>query len=459
MSEVTIASVIGKIPLAYRLRIVGVCFLILLMDGYDTQAIGVAAPTMSSSLAIPIAAFGQTFSASLFGAMLGALTLGSLADRFGRRWTLVGAVATFPLFSLLTPLAPNLLWLLACRFVVGLGLGGAIPNLLALSSEYAPPRIRGLLTGLLFAGFPLGGTVGAIASAYLLPLFGWPVLFYVGGIVPLMLAALVIGALPESLQFLLRRPDGQRAVETALRTIGLPPRSGETTYVDTEERLSRYPLQLLFSDGRAASTILLWIASFMCFALLIVLVLWTPALLRQVGLGGTEAALFVGLNNLGAVAGTMLGGRLVDRFAPCVVLPLMFMAGATAVGWLGYATASVSLLALFSTLSGFFFGAGVTGMLGVAVLVYPSVMRATGLGWVMAVGRMGQVIGPLAVGALVAHGLTVDRIFLGCMVPALCAVCATAFLRVTRGGHKWYLRTIDQAAHDFECQPTPTKLP
>jgi AAHS family 4-hydroxybenzoate transporter-like MFS transporter len=260
-TQITIASIVDRIPLAYRIRVVGVCFLIVLMDGFDTQAIGFAAPAMSSSLSIPIGAFGQIFSASLFGAMLGALILGSAADRLGRRWTLVGAIATFSLFSLLTPLASNLLWLLACRFLVGLGLGGAIPNLLALSSEYAPRRIRGLLTGLLWSGFPLGGVIGAIASAHLLPLFGWPVLFYIGGTVPLILAALVIGALPESLQFLLRRPDGQRAVGAAVRAIGLPAPSVETVYVATEEPLNGIPLQLLFFDGRAASTILLWIAA------------------------------------------------------------------------------------------------------------------------------------------------------------------------------------------------------
>jgi AAHS family 4-hydroxybenzoate transporter-like MFS transporter len=166
----------------------------------------------------------------------------------------------------------------------------------------------------------------------------------------------------------------------------------------------------------------------MNFAVLIVLVLWTPALLQKIGLGGGQAALVVGLNNLGAVAGTMICGRLVDRFAPYVVLPLLFMAGAFAVGSMGYAGASMSLLAPASTLSGFFLGGATSGLLGVAVLIYPSMMRATGIGWVVALGRMGQVAGPLAVGALVASALSVERIYLCCMVPALCAAGATAFL-------------------------------
>jgi AAHS family 4-hydroxybenzoate transporter-like MFS transporter len=428
-NQTTIASVIDRIPPAYLIRIVGVCFLIVLMDGFDTQAIGFAATAISSSLAIPITAFGQVFSAGLFGAMLGALVLGPLADRLGRRWMLVGAVVAFSLFSLLTPSAPDLLWLLLCRFFAGLGLGGAIPNLLALSSEYAPRRIRGLLIGVLFAAFPLGGATGAVTSAHLLPLFGWPALFYLGGTVPLVLAVVVACALPESLQFLLRRPDGQRTVATAVRRIGLDVPANGTVYVDTEERLSGLPLRHLLSGGRAAPTLLLWIASFMCFALLIVLVLWTPALLREVGVGGAQAALVVGLVNLGSVAGTALGGRLVDRFDAYVVLPLLFIAGALAVWPLGYATGSVALLGLFAALSGFFLGAGSSGLLGVAALIYPSMMRATGIGWAMALGRMGQVAGPLAIGALLAGGLTVDRIFLSCTAPALCAAGAAILLR------------------------------
>jgi MFS transporter, AAHS family, 4-hydroxybenzoate transporter len=150
--HVNIASIIDRLPLGrHRIGIVVVCFLIALMDGFDTQAIGFAASAIASSLHIPITALGQVFSAGLLGAMLGAFILGPLADRFGRRWMLAGSVVAFSLFSLLTPHVPDLSWLLLCRFFAGFGLGGAIPNLLALSSEYAPRRMRGLLTGLLFA--------------------------------------------------------------------------------------------------------------------------------------------------------------------------------------------------------------------------------------------------------------------------------------------------------------------
>lgn len=425
-----IASIIDRSPLgAYRISIVVVCFLIALMDGFDTQAIGFAAPAISSALHIPITAFGKVFSASLLGAMLGALILGSLADRFGRRWMLAGSVVAFSLFSLLTPRAPDLSWLMLCRFFAGFGLGGAIPNLLALSSEYAPRRIRGLLTGLLYAGFPLGGAIGALTSAHVLPLLGWPTLFYVGGTIPLLLAAAVARAFPEPLQFLVRQPDGQRKVSEIVRRIVPDAPADGIVYVDTEERPGRLPVRHLFSGGRAAPTLLLWISFFMCFMLLIALVLWTPALLREAGVDASQATLIVGLINLGSVAGTALGGKLVDRFDPSIVLLLLFSVGAIGVSSLGYAIGSVNLLGLFAALSGFSLGAASSALLGVAVLIFPSMMRGTGVGWAMAFGRMGQAIGPLVIGALLAGGVTPNRIFLIWAVPALCATAAAILLR------------------------------
>ena len=427
-----ITSVIDQMPLdAYRGRILVICFLVVLMDGFDTQAIGFVATDVASSLGIPITAFGLVFSAGLLGAMLGAFVLGPLGDRFGRRWMLIGSASTFAAFSLATPHAGDLFSLLHLRFLAGLGLGGAIPNLMALCSEYAPRRIRGLLIGCLWAGFPLGGAISAATGAYLVPRLGWPALFYIGGTVPLLLAVLIAWAVPESLDFLMRRPDGQYKVAAIARRIAPSSQMDDIFYLDIEPQHGRLPFRQLFSDGRFASTLLLWIACFMCFVLLIVLVLWTPALLRQAGVGGPQALMIVALNNLGGVAGTTVGGRLVDRFDPNLVLPLLFIVAAFSVGASGYVADFFPLLKLLVTLSGFCLGAGASGLLSVAVLIYPSVIRATGVGWAMALGRMGQVTGPLVLGALVLRGFTISNIFLCCAIPALCAAAATALLRLS----------------------------
>jgi AAHS family 4-hydroxybenzoate transporter-like MFS transporter len=431
--QVSIASIIERRPLgAFRLRIFLVCFLIVLMDGFDTQAIGFAAKAMSASLDIPIAVFGKVFSAGLLGAMLGAFILGPMADRFGRRWTLFVAILVFSVFTLLTAHTSNLNELLLCRLLAGLGLGGAIPNLLALSSEYTPRRMRGFLTGVLYAAFPVGGMIGALISAQLVPLYGWHILFLGGGLVPLVLAAIVALFLPESLQFLLRRQDGQLKVQAIVDRIAPGVVDRHSVFIDTDDVIVGIPARQLFANKRLATTLLLWGGFFMCFVLLITLVLWTPALLRGAGIPESRAALIVGLVNFGSIIGTAVGGRLVDRFGPLTVLPILFICGAISVSPLGYVTDSFVLLGISAALSGCFMGAGSSGLLSLAVLIYPSAMRATGVGWAMAMGRMGQVTGPLIVGALLASGISINHIFLYCAIPAL---FATTFIILMRFCH------------------------
>jgi MFS transporter, AAHS family, 4-hydroxybenzoate transporter len=261
-----------------RPQVFAVCYVIQLMDAFDAQSIGFAAKSIEVDVHIPIATFGQVFSAGLFGAMAGAFLLGPLADRFGRRWMLTIAVVTFAAFTLLTPSTYDLNSLLACRFLAGLGLGGAIPNALALSSEYTPKRYRGLMTGVLCAVFPLRGFIGAVTSAKVLPVLGWPMLFYIGGVIPFLLALAVVVALPESLQFLLKSAKNQPLVTRIARDID-PALANfeEITWFNSEEKPQGVPIKHLFTNGRAASTLLLPIFFFMCFVLLIVLVPWTPA--------------------------------------------------------------------------------------------------------------------------------------------------------------------------------------
>jgi MFS transporter, AAHS family, 4-hydroxybenzoate transporter len=428
--EISIDSVVDRRPLGeYRVGIIVICFLIVLMDGFDTQVIGFVAGAIAKTRGIPVADFGRLFSSGLLGSALGAFILGPLGDRVGRRHMLTLSILIFSVFSFSFPHLTRFPQLMACRFLTGLGLGGALPNLLALCAEYTPREMRGATTGILFAGFPAGGATGALVSAHVVPAFGWPMIFYIGGCVPLILALLAILILPSSLRSALKHRDGQQRVAAIVHRMAPKSAPAEpVVYVDTGTPHENLSLRQVVRTGGVFPTLMLWCSSVMCFVVLIVMGLWTAVLLREQGVDAATATTMAGLFNLGSVVGTAFGGKLLDRLRPLVVLPATFIAGAICVSLVGQASGSVPALASLTMLTGAFIGAGSAQLLGLAVLIYPSAIRASGVGWVVATGRTGQILGPLAVGALLAHKLPVDRIFLCEALPAVCAAVSVFLL-------------------------------
>jgi AAHS family 4-hydroxybenzoate transporter-like MFS transporter len=453
--QISIESVVNHRPLGgYRIAIIAICFLIVLTDGFDTQAIGFAATAIAKARAIPLSDFGHMFSAGLLGSAIGALLLGTLGDRIGRRRLLMSSILMFSLCSLTLPQLKSFPEILACRFLTGLGLGGALPNLLALCAECTPRSMRGVVTGVLFAGFPAGGVAGAVVSAHVVPGFGWPVIFYIGGSVPLVLACLAIAILPPSLQSVLLTPDGQRQAAKIARRIA-PTRqlSQFVLFVDTSEPHQNISLGRVYRAGGARQSLLLWCASCMCFILLIDVALWTPALLRQEGVGQSSAANVVGLFNLGSVIGTAFGGKLLDRLDPLMVLPVSFVGGGLCISLLGHAVGHPPLLALLGILTGMFIGCCSAQLLGFAVRIYPNAMRASGVGWVVAVGRAGQIAGPLTVGALLSHGMAVKGIFLCVALPAVFGALAVLLLC-----RSWNIAGNDTGLDEFSAQMRSTPM-
>jgi AAHS family 4-hydroxybenzoate transporter-like MFS transporter len=397
------------------------CFLVVLMDGFDTQTIGFNAVAIARDSGIPIAAFGPVFAAGLLGAALGAWCLGPVGDRYGRWPILRASVALFAVFSFALPAMKTLDQLLICRLLTGAGLGGALPNLLALSAQQVPRRLRGVVTGVLFAGIPAGGFVGAMLTARIAPTLGWPWVFYVGGALPLMMVVLMGGTL-------VRRREGwmpaRRAAaaaggrsEVAAQAAAAP----TPTHAATRNMpLHQAVLQALQSIG-GAPTALLWTVSLLCFVVLIDVALWSAPLLHHQGMPETTAALVVGAFNLGSVVGTACGGRLLDRYPAWVVLPGSFAGGAAAVCLLGLTGAGPLWPFVCACLAGAFIGSASAQLLALAVLLYPAALRATGVGGVVAVGRFGQVFAPLAVGLLLKQAVPVAHIYLVIAAPAALA--------------------------------------
>lgn len=432
---VNVNETIDRHPItAYQIGVLAMCMLVAALDGYDTQAIGYTAPTIAQLLHLPTNALGPVFAAALLGGALGALSFGPLADRFGRKRFMVAATIIFAVFSFLTAHVTSLPELLACRFITGLGLGGALPSFLALGGEFAPTSKRGVFVAIAFAAFPFGGLIGALTSSYVIPNLGWQYVFYIGGIAPLIMAAVLAAWLPESLRFLIARGVRLDEVRRTLARIapGEIPPDAELAASPEPER-EGIPVKHLFTEGRAVKTLLLWGAFFVCFMVLVTVTSWTPTVLRSVGFSLSAGALIIALNNAGSVCASALSGFLVDRFGPFKTLMPGFALGGLCLAAFGQATSSVAMLAFTSTLAGFFLGGTGTGLITLAAALYPTSARSTGIGWGMGMGRIGQVFGPLGTGLLVGWGVGVEGVFYAAAIPCFLGALFVLILKFVSG--------------------------
>jgi len=430
---VSITRLIDEAPLtSFQIGTIVCCALVSMFDGIDTQSIGVAAPFIAETLGIKIAAFGPIFSSALVGATIGAASFGPLADRLGRKTLLLTAIALIGVFTVLTALANSVGTLMLCRVMAGLGLGGATPCYIALTSEYAPARLRATLVTLMWSAFPLGGMLGGLLNSYLLIAIGWRAIFFIGGIAPLVFALFLLWYLPESIKFLLLRRNDSAAVAGIVARLRIPIIAGRRVVVD-EKHLPGAPIKHLFTGGRALGTLLLWVPFFMGFGILTVATLWTPALLRLNGIAPAATAFVIAFNGLGGFLGQSTAGRLMERFGVLIILFPAFVLGTAATVGLGYGASSVMLAATFIGLIGLFLGLGTGGAIALAAMIYPTPIRSTGIGWAMAMGRFGQIVGPLIAGALLGAGWMADRIMMviagGGLIAAVFVLLLNAWLR------------------------------
>lgn len=413
-----------------QLLILVLCAWIAMLDGFDTQSIAYVAPVIAEQWGIAMAGFGPIFGAGLAGLTVGAFVLSPAADRFGRKKVILLSVLLFGMFALVTARATTLNELLVYRFLTGLGLGGAMPNIIALTSEYAPKRMRALLIAIMFCGFPLGSTIGGVISAPLIASLGWHAVFVVGGILPLAsLIALCIW-LPESIRFLVARGVADERITRLLAR--LDPRGSHTAasrYVMPSSQASGFPVTKLLAEGRASMTLLLWIAFFMNLLVMYFLVNWMPSLLKASGLPLNIAILSTAVLNAGGVVGAIVLGRFVDRLDPYLVLGGAYSASALFIAGIAFGSANVWALMIATFLAGFGVVGAQIGMNALAASLYPTEIRSTGVGWALGVGRIGSIIGPVAGGLLLGFGWTAQSVVLTAAVPALLAGLAVIALR------------------------------
>ncbi|HEY7851967.1 MAG TPA: MFS transporter [Caulobacteraceae bacterium] len=390
----------GAHPVPWTLAL---CWLAALTEGFDIQSMGVAAPGLAPALALSRDQLGPAFSASLIGLMIGALVLGRLADRFGRKWILITSLATFAVFSAATAFAWNLNSLLTIRVLAGLGLGGAMPNLTALAAEAVAEDRRARVVTLVTAGYPFGGALaGAIAASA-----GWREIFIVGGVAPLLLAPLMAAALPESRGFLAarRRRDAATMPRTGYRWI-------------------------LFGESRALTTPLLWGASFLAALSLYLLLNWLPMLMGYKGVGKAEASLVSMLFNIGAGVGVLVLAPLLDRRRRVWIMAAWYVALAGSVIWLAAARPDLTSAGTAGFAAGFFVASASVAFYGLASCYYPVTIRGAGVGAAVAVGRFGGIIGPLLAAALLSAGVGAAGVLIALLPLASVAGAATLVLLV-----------------------------
>ena len=427
MPTVDIRQWIDSRPMTrYQWGVLALCFCIVTFDGFDAAIMGFIAPAILQEWAISKAAFGPIMASAMIGLAAGALISGPWSDKLGRRKVLLISVATFGLFSLLSGLAQTPVQLAALRFLTGLGLGAAMPNCTTLLSEFVPARLRGTLVTLMFMGFGLGSALGGFTSAWMLPHWGWASLLVLGGVLPLLLLPLLWLGLPESVEFRVSQGQPADRIARALRPMGGVFESA-TRFVIQDEAHPGKPqgrVAGLFGERYRRITLSLWCTYFMGLLVIYLLTGWLPTLIKDAGLPIERAAMITALFQLGGLAGILLVGYAMDRVSPRRVIATAYIGGAACVCVIGLLSVDSAMLGALVLFAGFCINGAQTGLNAYAPGLYPTAFRATGVSWMLGIGRFGGIAGSLTGGTLLSLGMPMNVVFAVLGVPAALAALA-----------------------------------
>ena len=413
------------------------CLLIIIFDGYDLVIYGVALPLLMQEWGLSAVQAGLLASTALFGMMFGAMSFGTLSDKLGRKKTIMICVAIFSGFTFLGAFASNPIEFGILRFLAGLGIGGVMPNVVALMTEYAPKRIRSTLVAVMFSGYAIGGMTSALLGAWLVTDYGWKIMFYIA-IIPFLALPILWKFLPESLMFLTKKGETEKVREIVQKIAPEQAIQPDTTFKLNESVAGDdAPLKALFQQGRTFSTMMFWVAFFMCLLMVYALGSWLPKLMIQAGYSLGASMIFLFALNIGGMVGAIGGGALADRFHLKPVLTTMFTVGAIALILLGFNSPQMVLYGLIAIAGAATIGSQILLYTFVAQF-YPTAVRSTGMGWASGIGRIGAIVGPVLTGALLTFELPHQMNFLVIAIPGVIAALAVFMvnLKVSVDGEK-----------------------
>ncbi|MBV9262382.1 MAG: MFS transporter [Pseudolabrys sp.] len=408
------------------------CVLLSLIDGYDIAAIAFAAPHLMRDWHLTDrSALGPVFSASLVGILFGSALFGWIGDRWGRKVALIASNVLFGVFTLAAAWSTNLEQLSLLRLLAGLGIGGVIPNIVALNAESSPRRLRATVA-LIGVGFvPLGGAIPGLVAGILVPTYGWQILFTLGGILPIVLAVLGTFTLPESIKFMALHESQRGKMEKTIRKLDpnyvVPPNA--KFVIEDEQQFPGFNPVYLFKQGLWLITPLLWLLFALNLMGYYFLLSWTPTLMAVLKLPPSVGAMAGAMIQVGGTVGSLALSRWFQQ-RQFLAIAIVFVIAVPAVASIGYAgVTSTTALAIATFFAGFCVLGIQTGINVVGALVYPTSLRANGSGWELGIGRVGSIVGPM-LGALFT-GMSVEKLYVWSAIPfAIGAVVCFAIYRL-----------------------------
>lgn len=388
------------------------------LDGMDIALMGFIAPALRATWPVTSHQLGMAIGAALVGLALGALFAGPLADRYGRRWLIISSVFFFGVWTLATALAQNIEQMMLFRLLTGLGLGAAMPNVGTLVSEYVPERRRAFLITVVFCGFTFGAASGGVAASWLIPAFGWHSVLLMGGVLPLLLLPLLLRYLPESVRFLLAQQAPAWRIRAIVEKMWPGATSPHSTFLYPALTQEAGAIGTVLSARYRFGSLMLWGGYFMGLFLVYLIGSWMPALIGDLGLSVTAAALITAMYQAGGTVGSLFAGWLMDRVNANLALAAIYFGGGLAAILLGCVPAQPLLMATIAFCCGFCFNGANTGMNALAASYYPTQARATGASWMHGIGRLGAILSAVVGAQMLTLGWSFSLIFMLLALPA-----------------------------------------